>query len=56
MTARFLTAAVKGGPNKWAIRAASAVSKSLSTFYNVCDLKRSYKKAFTSLKSISCWL
>lgn len=34
ITARFLTAAVKGGPNKWAIRAASADSKSLSTFYN----------------------
>ncbi|KAF4222486.1 hypothetical protein CNMCM6457_001376 [Aspergillus fumigatiaffinis] len=31
---RFLTAAVKGGANKWAIRGANAASGSLSTYYN----------------------
>ncbi|KAI0378853.1 alpha-L-arabinofuranosidase B [Hypomontagnella monticulosa] len=31
---RFLTAVVKGGPNKWAIRGANAASGSLSTFYD----------------------
>lgn len=31
---RFLTAVVKGGPNKWAIKGANAASGGLSTFYN----------------------
>ncbi|GIK06058.1 hypothetical protein Aspvir_010176 [Aspergillus viridinutans] len=31
---RFLTAAVKGGANKWAIRGGNAASGSLSTFYS----------------------
>ncbi|KAI1840777.1 hypothetical protein JX265_012938 [Neoarthrinium moseri] len=31
---RFLTALIKGGPNKWAIRGANAASGSLSTYYN----------------------
>ncbi|GKT93789.1 alpha-L-arabinofuranosidase B domain protein [Colletotrichum tofieldiae] len=31
---RFLTAVVKGGPNKWAIRGANAASGSLSTYYS----------------------
>jgi non-reducing end alpha-L-arabinofuranosidase len=34
LTHRFLTAIVKGGPGKWAIRAANAASGSLSTYYN----------------------
>ncbi|OAA69368.1 glycoside hydrolase family 54 protein [Akanthomyces lecanii RCEF 1005] len=34
INARFLTATVKGGPNKWAIRGASANSNDLSTFYD----------------------
>ncbi|KAJ6786435.1 hypothetical protein PWT90_10290 [Aphanocladium album] len=34
MSDRFLTAIVKGGPNKWAIRGASANANRLSTFYN----------------------
>jgi hypothetical protein len=31
---RFLTAVVKGGPNKWALRGGNAASGSLSTYYN----------------------
>ncbi|MFC6593486.1 alpha-L-arabinofuranosidase B [Kitasatospora paranensis] len=31
---RFLTAAVKGGPNQWAIRAGDAQTGGLSTYYN----------------------
>ncbi|KAK7946030.1 Arabinosidase B [Apiospora aurea] len=31
---RFLTAVVKGGPNKWAIRGADAASGGLSTYYS----------------------
>ncbi|KAL8369793.1 hypothetical protein RB595_000231 [Gaeumannomyces hyphopodioides] len=31
---RFVTAVVKGGPNKWAIRGADAAAGGLSTFYN----------------------
>ncbi|OAQ62752.1 alpha-N-arabinofuranosidase precursor [Pochonia chlamydosporia 170] len=31
---RFVTAVVKGEPNKWAIRGANAASGSLSTYYN----------------------
>ncbi|KAK7973499.1 arabinofuranosidase/B-xylosidase precursor [Apiospora saccharicola] len=31
---RFLTAVVKGGPGKWAIKGANAASGALSTFYN----------------------
>ncbi|TPX16304.1 uncharacterized protein E0L32_003953 [Thyridium curvatum] len=31
---RFLTAVLKGGPNKWAIKGANAASGSLSTYYN----------------------
>jgi hypothetical protein len=31
---RFVTAAIKGGPNKWAIRGANGASGSLSTYYN----------------------
>ncbi|KAK8023254.1 alpha-L-arabinofuranosidase B [Apiospora marii] len=31
---RFLTAVVKGGPNRWAIRGANAASGGLSTFYD----------------------
>ncbi|WP_435861001.1 alpha-L-arabinofuranosidase B [Streptomyces spiralis] len=31
---RFLTAAVKGGPNQWAIRAGNAQSGGLSTYYS----------------------
>ncbi|RPF38115.1 alpha-L-arabinofuranosidase B-like protein [Streptomyces sp. TLI_185] len=31
---RYLTAVVKGGPNRWAIRGGNAQSGSLSTFYN----------------------
>nr|U6BLZ9.1 RecName: Full=Alpha-L-arabinofuranosidase B; Short=ABF B; Short=Arabinosidase B; AltName: Full=Alpha-L-arabinofuranosidase of 60kDa; Short=AF-60; Flags: Precursor [Penicillium canescens]AHA36630.1 alpha-L-arabinofuranosidase [Penicillium canescens] len=31
---RFISAAVKGGPNKWAIRGGNAASGPLSTFYN----------------------
>ncbi|KAK8005759.1 glycoside hydrolase family 54 protein [Apiospora arundinis] len=34
VTHRFLTAVVKGGPNKWAIRGANAASGGLSTYYN----------------------
>ncbi|KAF2496513.1 Arabinosidase B [Lophium mytilinum] len=34
ISSRFVTAAVKGGPNKWAIRGANAVSGALSTYYN----------------------
>ncbi|RMZ72343.1 fungal alpha-L-arabinofuranosidase [Pyrenophora seminiperda CCB06] len=34
VTSRFLTAAVKGGANKWAIRGGNAASGSLSTYYN----------------------
>lgn len=34
ITDRFLTAIVKGSPNKWAIRGASANANSLSTFYS----------------------
>lgn len=31
---RFLTAVLKGGPNKWALRGGNAASGALSTFYN----------------------
>ncbi|KAJ4377517.1 hypothetical protein N0V83_000342 [Neocucurbitaria cava] len=31
---RFLTALIKGGPNKWAIKGANAASGSLSTYYS----------------------
>ncbi|CAO2647460.1 Nn.00g083820.m01.CDS01 [Neocucurbitaria sp. VM-36] len=31
---RFLTALIKGGPNKWAIKGGNAASGSLSTYYN----------------------
>ncbi|KAH6895991.1 glycoside hydrolase family 54 protein [Thelonectria olida] len=31
---RFVTAVIKGGPNKWAIRGANAASGSLSTYYS----------------------
>ncbi|EAW11011.1 alpha-L-arabinofuranosidase B [Aspergillus clavatus NRRL 1] len=31
---RFLTAAIKGGPNRWAIRGANAASGSLATYYS----------------------
>ncbi|KAK2027043.1 alpha-L-arabinofuranosidase B [Colletotrichum zoysiae] len=34
ITNRFLTAVVKGAPNKWAIRGGNAASGALSTFYN----------------------
>jgi hypothetical protein len=34
VSSRFLTAIIKGGPNKWAIRGANAASGSLSTYYN----------------------
>lgn len=34
ITYRFLTAAVKGEPNQWAIRGANAASGSLSTYYS----------------------
>lgn len=34
ITSRFVTAVVKGEPNKWAIRGASAVSGLLSTYYS----------------------
>ncbi|KAK4637860.1 putative alpha-L-arabinofuranosidase B [Fulvia fulva] len=34
VTYRFLTAALKGGANKWAIRAGNAASGGLSSFYN----------------------
>ncbi|KAF2820752.1 ArabFuran-catal-domain-containing protein [Ophiobolus disseminans] len=34
ITSRFVTAVIKGGPNKWAIRGANGASGSLSTYYN----------------------
>jgi hypothetical protein len=34
VSSRFLTAVVKGGPNKWAIRGANAASGPLSTYYS----------------------
>lgn len=34
VTNRFLTAVVKGGPNKWAIRGGNAQSGALSTYYS----------------------
>lgn len=34
ITDRFVTAIVKGGPNKWAIKGANANAASLSTYYN----------------------
>ncbi|WIM92458.1 alpha-L-arabinofuranosidase B [Actinoplanes oblitus] len=34
ITHRFLTAAIKGGPNRWAIRGGNAQSGGLSTFYS----------------------
>ncbi|KAF2795564.1 carbohydrate-binding module family 42 protein [Melanomma pulvis-pyrius CBS 109.77] len=34
VSSRFLTAVIKGGPNKWAIRGANAASGSLSTYYS----------------------
>jgi hypothetical protein len=34
ISSRFVTAIVKGGPNKWAIRGANGASGSLSTYYN----------------------
>jgi hypothetical protein len=34
ITSRFVTAAIKGGPNKWAIRGGNSASGALSTYYN----------------------
>jgi len=34
ITNRFVTAVIKGGPNKWAIRGGNGVSGSLATYYN----------------------
>lgn len=34
ISSRFVTAIIKGGPNKWAIRGANGASGSLSTYYN----------------------
>ncbi|TDZ28921.1 putative alpha-L-arabinofuranosidase B [Colletotrichum spinosum] len=34
ITARFVTAVVKGGPNQWALRGANAAAGSLSTYYS----------------------
>jgi hypothetical protein len=34
ITNRFVTAVIKGGPNKWAIRGGNGASGALSTYYN----------------------